>query len=172
MDNEVERGLQAKPFDWAAWDRDCEAKGLCQGYESVPVPGEELDPLGIPEYTLPHPHTELHHRVPTIEGLAEPYWQCPHCRQLQRHVQWIQGARLIKWDVDVRGHRTVVWVKVSTLQWYVLVTHSTLQGVARGCLGAVYAVGNCVPLQLPEECATILARRLWYRLTKGAWSKK
>jgi hypothetical protein len=118
---------------------------------------------------------ELHHRdvAQDLIGLAEAYWQCPHCRQLQKLIQWVQGARLEDYDVHVRGDRTVIMVRVSSGQLFVLVTHGTLQGVAMGTVkGTVYAVGNTPPLQLPDETAVILARRMWYRLTKGFWSDK
>jgi hypothetical protein len=31
------RGLQVQLFNWASWDKACEAKGICQGYESIRV---------------------------------------------------------------------------------------------------------------------------------------
>lgn len=186
------RGLQVRPFDWAAWDADCEAKGICQGYTSIPILSEELEfrtPFALlehdvllPHYTPQYPVTELHHRdvSPDLAGLAESYWQCPHCRQIQKPIQWLQGARLETYWVEVRGNRTVIWVKVSIGAWFVLVikAYGTLQGVAMGvCQGTVYFCGipgetEAPPIQLPDECSTILARRMWYRLTKGYWSGK
>jgi hypothetical protein len=181
------RGLQVQPFKWTSWDEGCEAKGICQGFSSVEVndPTTETTPCvweGFRgEYTDGLPvigvfdQKELHHRSiqKDLIGLAEAYWQCPHCRQLQKPIQWVQGARLETYNVKVRGNRTVIWTKVSSGQWFVLVTHGTLQGVAMGsATGTVYAVGNTPPLQLPDETAVILARRMWYRLTRGFWSNK
>lgn len=181
------QGLRVQPFNWTAWDDGCEAKGMCQGYTSIPI---EI----ASEYKDQHPYqnifdfleekecysstqNELHHRAikPEFVGLVEPYWQCSHCRQLQKPIQWIQGARLESYWVETRGTRTVIWVRVSSDQWFVLVIRSygTLQGVAMGIAAAsVYAVGDKPHLLLPDECATILARRMWHRLTKGYWSDR
>lgn len=173
---EPPRGLQVRPFDWKSWDAGCHAKGICQGYQSilvqiyVPQNGSDPEPgKGVQQ--------QLHHRTvaPDLQGIAEQYWQCPHCRQLQKPIQWAQGARLETYYVEVRGNRTLVWVEVSSGQWFVLVigTPGTLQGVAMGIYrGTVYAVGNKPPLQLPDEIAVILARRMWHRLTKGYWSDR
>jgi hypothetical protein len=192
-EEEPPRGLQVQPFDWASWDAGCHAKGICQGYKAVPVLSEELEAKNLfqllehdillPHYTPQYPATELHHRnvSPDLAGLAESYWQCPHCRQLQVPIQWVQGARLETYNMEVRGSRTVIWVKVSSGAWFVLIirAYGTLQGVARGiCDGTAYYCGipaiteGMPPMQLPDECATILARRMWYRLTKGYWSDK
>ena len=200
---EQPRGLQVQPFDWATWDEGCEAKGMCQGYHSVQptktIQGDCPEGCSEPQcgryiyadlfelwsegetgelctnlHTVTG-NTELHHRnvSPDLVGLAEAYWQCPHCRQLQKPIQWIQGARLETYNLEVRSNRTLIWVKVSSGQWFLLITHGTLQGVAMGRYdGTVYVVGNHTPLQLPDECAIILARRMWYRLTKGYWLDK
>lgn len=185
-------GLQVQPFDWKKWDAGCEAKGICQGYASIPVLSEELEAANpfaliehdvlLPHYTPQYPATELHHRKvsPDLIGIVEAYWQCPHCKQLQKPIQWIQGARLETYWVEVRGSRTVIWVKVSSGAWFVLIirAYGSLQGVARGiCDGTVYFCGipgtsDAPPLQLPDECSTILARRMWHRLTKGYWSDR
>lgn len=173
------RGLQVKPFDWAAWDQGCEAKGICQGYTTKKVYYTDNDEDW---HQPPTYREELHHRnvAPDCIGLAEAYWQCPHCRQLQKPIHWIQGARLETYYVEVRGNRTVVWVKVSSGAWFVLVicAEGSLQGVAMGiCQGTVYFCGipdvsEAPPLQLPDECSTILARRMWHKLTKGYWSDR
>ncbi len=183
------RGLQVKPFDWIAWDEGCEAKGLCQGFHSIEVadPTTETTPCvwegfrgeysdGLPVRGV-FEEKELRHRPISRDciGLVEPYWQCPHCRQLQNPIQWIQDARLETYQVEVRGTRRLVWAQVSSGQWFILVinAHGTLQGVARGvCHGTVYVVGDKPPVQLPDECSFILARRMWYRLTRGYWSDR
>jgi hypothetical protein len=178
------RGLQVQPFDWAAWDDTCEAKGICQGFASIKVPSKEDCLIRLTDNPMDFLFSgfqpivydqELHHRNVSRDliGLADAYWQCPHCRQLQKPIQWVQGARLENYSVKVRGSRTVIWAQVSSGQWFVLVTHGTLQGVAMGIAqGTVYAVGNKPPLQLPDETAIILARRMWHRLTRGYWSDR
>jgi len=183
---ETPRGLQVKPFDWKAWDAGCHAKGICQGYTSVAIknneytPQSEIESLEIqneayrliwaPEIT----HTELHHRsvAPHLKGIAEMYWQCPHCSPLQKLIQWAQGARLETYNVETRGNKVVLWLKVSSGQWYVLITEGTIQRVAwLNCLvGTAYAVGNYPPQQMPDEIAVALARRFWHRITKRYWS--
>lgn len=159
---ETPRGLQVQPFDWKTWDAGCHAKGICQGYTSI-----QLEECVYPE---------LHHRsvAPELRGIAEPYWQCPHCKQLQKPIQWAAGARLEKYSIARRGHRTILWLQVKGGQWFVLVTkaYRSIQAVAssEGDCGTAYAVGNHPPQQMPDEIAVTLARRFWHRMTKGYWS--
>lgn len=172
---ETPRGLQVKPFDWKAWDANCHAKGICQGYHSIPVqvyvPQDGTEPeigIGLGQ--------QLHHRAvaPELQGIAEQYWQCPHCKQLQKPIQWAQGARLETYYIARRGNRTVLWLQVSSGQWFVLIAARSIQIVAGnecGLQGTAYAVWeNRAPLQLPEEIAIALARRFWHKITKGYWS--
>lgn len=191
---ETPRGLQAHPFDWKAWDAGCHAKGICQGYTSVQrrdkrclachlthtsgnqYPEQAIDThcvkckTELEEYVYP----ELHHRTPEIQGIANQYWQCPHCKQLQKLVQWAEGARLETYYIAQRGHRTILWLKVSSEQWFVLVTkaYCSIQAVANssGGYGTAYAVGNYPPQQMPDEIAVTLARRFWHKITRGYWS--
>lgn len=188
------RGLQVQPFDWASWDAGCHAEGICQGYHSIQrhdkkcptchrihtsgnqYPVQVIDTLCIAckteleEYVYP----ELHHRAPApeMQGIAEAYWQCPHCRPLQKLVQLAEGARLETYDIETRGNKVVFWLKVSSGQWYVVVTYGTIQRVASldGLIGTAYAVGNYPPQQMPDEIAVCLARRFWHKMTKGHWS--
>lgn len=190
--------LDVKPFDWAKWDDLCESKDICQGYTSISVrkwrcmqcgritteqenqshlDGSPIRILGCAcgDHCLTEiQERELHHRgvTPGMEGIANAYWQCPHCRKLQQPIQRAQGARLESYWIEIRGSRVVLWLKTAN-QWFVLVTHGTIQSVANGYSeGAAYAVGKYPPVQLPDEVATILARRFWYKLTKGFWSTK
>jgi hypothetical protein len=164
-EQEIPRGLQVKPFDWVTWDAGCHAKGICQGYHSIAVPRGQPGDGAV---------QELHHRPVSLDlrGIAEQYWQCPHCRPLQKLIQWAEGARLETYNVETRGNKVILWLKVSSGQWYVLVTYGTIQRVASwdGNIGTAYAVGNYPPQQMPDEIAVTLARRFWYRMTKGYWS--
>lgn len=173
IENPEPRGLQVKPFDWASWDAGCHAKGICQGYQSVLVKNEDTSDVERLHRDFGE-HGELHHRgvSPELQGIAEAYWQCPHCRPLQKLIQWAEGARLETYNVEMRGNKVVLWLKVSSGQWYVLVTYGTIQRVASlDCLvGTAYAVGNYPPQQMPNEIAVTLARRFWHRMTKGYWS--
>jgi len=206
---ETPRGLQVQPFDWKAWDAGCHAKGICQGYHPVlveinsdPAPSHSWDKYGREIHPVPEPGKEvqqqLHHRPgdPELMGIAEAYWQCPHCRKLQKPIQWAQGARLETYHIEQRRRgQTILWLKVSSGQWFVLVlnTRITVQRLASEpiicnsyqtdnglhtyqggniALGTAYAVGNYPPQQMPDEIAVILARRFWHRITKGYWSDR
>lgn len=182
------RGLQVKPFDWVAWDAGCHAKGICQGYYSIPVvatncathdhgqpcPGWSEESKVCTHSSKPCTKNELHHRQcsPNLQGIAEAYWQCPHCRPLQKLIQWAEGARLETYEVETRSNRVVLWLKVSSGQWYVLVTYGIIQRIASSdwLVGTAYAVGNYPPQQMPDEIAVALARRFWHKITKGYWS--
>jgi hypothetical protein len=174
------RGLQVKPFDWVAWDAGCHAKGICQGYHSIPVqvyvPQDGSDPepgKGVVQ--------QLHHRsvAPDLQGIAKQYWQCPHCKQLQKPIQWAQDARLETYHIATRGHRTILWLKVSSGAWFVLVikAYGSVQAVASGSdCGTAYYCGipgiteGKKPQQMPDEIAVALARRFWHKITRGYWS--
>ncbi len=192
-ENSNEHGLQVRKFDWAAWDDGCYSRGICQGYASIPTKDKKCTVCGrvhtggSQRLELINTHcvycnnsleeidaTELHHRdiAPELAGIAEKYWQCPHCRQLQEPIQRAQGARLESYWIRTRGNRVVLWLETAS-QWYVLVTYGTIQSVAKGNYpGVAYAVGNCLPMQLPDEIAVTLARRFWYKITKGHWSNR
>jgi len=195
-------GLPVKSFNWVQWDAKCHAKGICQGYTSIQrhdkkcpnchlthtsgnqYPVQVMDThcidckTELKEYVYP----ELHHRAvtPELQGIAETNWQCPHCRQLQKPIQWAQRARLETYQIAQRGIRTVLWLKVSSGAWFVLIVkaYRSIQAVAsnNGECGTAYYCGipgvseGKPPLQMPDEIAITLARRFWYKITKGAWS--
>lgn len=181
-------GLQVNSFDWETWDAGCHAKGICQGYSSIltiaidcaihdrgqPCLGWSDERKACTHSGRPCAKKELHHRdvSPDYKGIAVAYWQCPHCRPLQKLIQWAEGARLETYNLETRGNKVVLWLKVSSGQWYVLVTYNTIQQVASlDCLiGTAYAVGNYPPQQMPDEIAVALARRFWHKITKGYWS--
>jgi len=210
---ETPRGLQVQSFDWKTWDAGCHAKGICQGYHSIPQNIEEevveMDkynthkdgsPIGIivGHRTVLNEPFGLHHRsvAPDLQGIAEQYWQCPHCRKLQKPIQWAQRARLETYHIEQRRRgQTILWLKISSGQWFVLVlnTRITVQRLASEpiicssyqtdnglhtyqggniALGTAYAVGNYPPQQMPDEIAVTLARRFWHRITKGYWSDR
>ena len=119
----------------------------------------------------------LHHRsvASDLQGIAETYWQCPHCRKLQKPIQWAQGARLETYHIERRRGQTILWLKVSSGQWFVLIASRSIQIVAGnecGLQGTAYAVGNYPPQQMPDEISITLARRFWHRITKGYWSDR
>ena len=171
------RGLQVKAFDWATWDAGCHAKGICQGYHSVLIQNEDISDVEKLHRDFGE-HHELHHRPgsPELQGIAEQYWQCPHCRRLQKPIQWAQGARLETYHIEIRGSRTVLWLKVSSGAWFVLVCPHTIQTAAGGGSASAYYCGipgvteGKPPQQMPDEIAVALARRFWHKITKGYWS--